>query len=275
MSVITLTSDYGMLDYRVSAIKGSILSLNKDAKIVDISHEIQAYNLQQTAYIVHNAFRYFPKGSVHIISVDSFYHKDRKYLIYKVKDQYFLAADNGVLGLIFYDQKPDSIHEITLGERYCDEVSFVVTDVLVPVAVHLQNGGVPDVVGKKIDDVREISLPRASYNAPESMIVGEVMYIDHFGNVVSNITKNLFDEILPKFQKFEIKFRNMTLKKVYKHYTEIVSNWENETDYHGKAVAIFNPLNLLEITIYKGNKNSGANSLFGLSVGEKIYISFS
>ena len=81
MAVITLTSDFGLLDYRVSAIKGSIAQLDDNVKVIDITHEIDAYNLMQTAYIVRNAYRYFPKGSVHIISVDSFYRKEIKTLL--------------------------------------------------------------------------------------------------------------------------------------------------------------------------------------------------
>src|SRR5690606_41966613 len=97
MSLITLTSDYGYTDYRVAAINGSILSLNPEARIVDISHEIQAYNLKQTAYIVSNDYHFYPKGSIHISSIDSFFHKDRKSIIYKAYEHYSLALAHGVL----------------------------------------------------------------------------------------------------------------------------------------------------------------------------------
>ena len=105
MSIITLTSDFGNLDYRVAAVKGKILSLNPEVNIIDITHDIQAFNLIQTSYIVRNAYKYFPKGSIHILSVDSFHHKSRKNIIYKADGSYFLAADNGLLSLIFFDIK--------------------------------------------------------------------------------------------------------------------------------------------------------------------------
>ena len=101
MPIITLTSDFGNLDYRVAAVKGSILSLNQEVNIVDISHGIQAFNLIQTSYIVRNAYKYFPKGTIHIISVDSFHNRSRKNILYKSDGHYFLAADNGVMSLIF------------------------------------------------------------------------------------------------------------------------------------------------------------------------------
>ena len=86
MPIITLTTDYGLTDYRVAAIKGKILNLKEDVNIVDISHDIQPYNLTQTSYIVRNAYRFFPKGTVHIIAVDSLYSKQRKSLLYKADD---------------------------------------------------------------------------------------------------------------------------------------------------------------------------------------------
>jgi len=102
MSIITLTSDFGRLDYRVSAMKGKILSLNPEVNTIDITHDIQAYNLIQTSYIVRNAYKYFPSGTIHILSVDSFFHKSRKNILYKADGHYFLAADNGLLSLVFF-----------------------------------------------------------------------------------------------------------------------------------------------------------------------------
>ena len=118
MSIITFTSDYGLVDHRVPSVKGKILSLNENVKIADISHEIQAYNLLQTAYIVRNAYSFFPKGTVHIIAVDSFYTKDRKCILYQADGHYFIAVDNGVLSLIFYDIKPEAVYEITFNNRF-------------------------------------------------------------------------------------------------------------------------------------------------------------
>ena len=160
MSLITLTSDYGYTDYRVAAIKGRILSLNSEARIVDISHDMQAYNLQQTAYTVSNAYPFFPKGSIHIISVDSFFHKDRKCIIYRADGHYFIAADNGVLSLIFSDIQPEAVYEITYNTRFDDVVSFTTLDVFAPAAVHLQNGGLPEVIGRKYLTPKELSLLR-------------------------------------------------------------------------------------------------------------------
>lgn len=274
MPIITLTSDYGLVDYRVAAIKGSILCQKTDAQIVDISHEIDAYNLLQTAYIVRNAYKFFPTGSVHIISVDSFYRKEVKSVLYYADGHYFIAADNGVLGLIFFDIKPEAIYEITLNNRFDDYVQSTTTDIFVPAAVHLLNGGLPEVIGRKFKNPKDLSFPRAVYAQSEKMIIGEVMYIDNFGNVVSNISKKFFEKNFKGFNSFIVKFRTLALSNIYNQYTDFVPDWENERDYHGKSVAIFNDAGLLELCIYKGNKSNGAKNLFGLNVGEKIYIEF-
>ncbi len=274
MSIISLTSDYGLTDYRVAAMKGCILAAKEDVKIVDISHQIEAYNLAHTAYLVKNTYRHFPKGSVHIIAVDSFYSKHRKSLLYKANEQYFIAADNGVLSLIFDDIKPEGIFEITMNNRFDDQVASTVTDIFIPIAIHLTNGGLPEVIGRKIKTVTHIKHLQPNFNSGEKMIVGNVLYIDHFGNVVTNISKTFFEKENLNFQNFKIIIRKVALSTIFNSYTEVVSNWENEQSFHGKAYALFNEAGYLEIAIYKGSKNNGAQTLLGLDYNEKIYIEF-
>lgn len=274
MAVITFTSDYGLVDHRVPAVKGKILSLNENAVIVDITHEIQAYNLLQTAYIVRNAYPHFPKGTVHIIAVDSFFTKARKSLVYEADGHFFIAADNGVMSLIFHDLKPDNVYELTFNNRFDDAVSFTCTDIFAPAAVHLQNGGLPEVIGRKYNMPKQLALPRAVFNEKEKMIIGEIIYIDNFGNVVSNINRRFFEKSSIGYTDFYLKFRNLALTKIYNQYTEFIADWSLEHEYHGKSAAIFNDAGLLELTIYKGNRLNGAKTLFGLHVGERIYIEF-
>ncbi len=274
MSVITLTSDFGIVDYRIAALKGSILSQKLEATIVDITHEVEAFNLLQTAYIVRGAYKHFPKGSVHVIAVDSSYSKHVRNILYKADGHYFLAADNGVLGLIFFDIKPEAVYEITLNNRFDDQVQSVATDIFSPSAVHLLNGGLPEVIGRKIKNPKEVSFTRAVHNESEQMIIGEVMYIDNFGNLVSNIGKKFFEKIAINHKSYTIRFRNLSLQKIHNHATEFITDWKNEREYHGKAVAVYNEADLLELCIYKGNKKNGAKTLFGLNVGENIYIEF-
>lgn len=274
MSVITLTSDYGLVDHRVASMKGKILSWSEEVKVVDITHNITAYNLLQTAYIVRNAYKFFPEGSIHIVAVDSFYHKSRKNIIAKVDGHYFISADNGITNLMFFDIKPEAIYEITLNNRFDDKVIFPATEIFVPAAMHLYKGGLPEVIGRKIKSIKDVSFPRAIYNEAEKMIIGEVMYIDNFGNVVSNISRKFFEKYALISEKFTVKFRNIVSSKVLDQYTDVVTDWDREQESHGKSSVIFNDADLLEITIYKGNVSNGASSLFGMSTGEKIYVEF-
>ena len=275
MPIITLTTDFGTTDGKVACIKGCILSMQPDVSIVDISHDIEPYNLTQTGYIVKNAYSHFPKGSIHIISVDSFHHKDRKFLVCKADGHYFIMADNGLLSLIFYDIKPESIHEITLNNRFVDVVNFTSTDIFVPVAVHLYKGGIPEIIGREIKQIKEITYPKPHFNENEKILIGEVVYIDHFGNAVSNISKEIFEQYFLAFKDFDVKFRGFSTKKIVEKYTDIIPDWEKESSFHGKELALFNEADLLEIAIYKGSKASGASALMGLNIGEKIYVEFS
>ena len=275
MPIITLTTDFGTTDGKVACIKGYILSMQPDVSIVDISHDIEPYNLTQTGYIVKNAYSHFPKGSIHIISVDSFHHKDRKFLVCKADGHYFIMADNGLPSLIFYDIIPESIYEITLNNRFDDVVNFTSTDIFVPVAVHLYKGGIPEIIGREIQQIKEITYPKPYFNENEKILIGEVVYIDHFGNAVSNISKEIFEQYFLAFKDFNVKFRGFSTKKIVKKYTDIIPDWEKESSFHGKELALFNEDDLLEIAIYKGSKASGASALMGLNIGEKIYVVFS
>lgn len=260
MPIISLTSDYGLSDHRVASMKGSILAANEEIKIVDISHQIEAHNLIHTAYILKNAYPHFPKNTIHIIAVDSFFSKERKSILYKVNDQYFIATDNGVLSLIFEDIVPDAIYEITLNNRFDDTVNSSVLDIFIPVATHLTNGGLPEVIGRKIKSIKEIKFVQPTLSDQEKMIVADVLYIDQMGNVVTNITKKFFDKIAVNFKSFKIKVRSVTINTIYPSYAGIVTNWKNESSFHGKIVAFFNEADYLEIAIYKGSSTNGCTN---------------
>jgi len=274
MKIITLTSDYGMLDWRVPAIKGGIFSSESNALVVDISHNIDAYNLLQTAYILRSTYKYYPRGTVHVVCVDSFFHKDRKNIIVKADDHYFICADNGLISLIFSHINVEDIYEITLHNHYDSNVNFVPTDIFVPVALHLSKGGIPELIGRKCTNIKQNLLPRAVFNEAENIIVGEVFYIDNFGNAVTNINRQFFDRTAKLYNKFQVKIRNFIVSKIGNNYTDIVDNWEREQSYHGEISVIFGEDDFLEISIYKGSRNNGASGLLGLNIGERILIEF-
>ena len=148
MTVITLTTDFGNKDYFVSAIKAALLAEIKEVNIVSISHEITPYNVTEASYILKNSYKLFPKGTIHIIGVDSELTPDNKHLVVKHDDHYFIGSDNGIFSLIFVEKKINKIFEINIHNKVIS--SFPVLDVFVKVAGHISRNGKLEVVGKKI-----------------------------------------------------------------------------------------------------------------------------
>lgn len=275
MPLITLTTDFGTKDHFVGAIKGAIYNELDDARVVDISHQISPFNITETAYIVKNAYQNFPKGSIHIIGVDSELSEENKHIALQLDDHYFICPDNGVISMIASEIKPEKIVEITIHDRLIS--SFNVLDVFVKVACHIARGGTLEVIGKVTANYKQSTEVHPFINDDKTKIVGSVLYIDNYGNVISNISKKLFQDIA-KGRDFEVIARSYTFTKIQQQYNEIVNfdtPIQNRQD-DGKRLAIFNSANFLEIAIYKSNLKTvgGASSLLGLGYRDTITIRF-
>lgn len=275
MPLITLTTDFGTKDHFVGAIKGAIYSELDNARVVDISHQISPFNITETAYIVKNAYQNFPKGSIHIIGVDSELSSENKHVALLLDDHYFVCPDNGVISMIASDIKPEKIVEITIHDRLIS--SFNVLDVFVKVACHIARGGTLEVIGKNIDKYKQLTEVQPFINDDKTKIVGSVLYIDNYGNVISNISKKLFQDV-GKGRDFEVIARSYTFTKIQQQYNEVVNYdtpLQNRQD-DGQKLAIFNSANYLEIAIYKSNLKTvgGASNLLGLGYRDTITIRF-
>jgi len=274
MSIITLTTDFGCKDHFVGALKGKIYSEFSDAKIVDISHEIDLFNVSETSYIIGASYSSFPKGTVHIIGVDSELHQETQHIAMEWNDQYFICADNGVLSMLTQKIIPQKIVAINIHDRLA--INATAMDVFVKVACHIARGGLLNVIGREITQLREITELQAVVNQDGNSIKGYTIYIDHCGNVVTNISKQLFTEI-GKGRKYEIGFKNYKLKTILPNYSAIVNFDQNPMKfYEGKELAIFNEAGFLEIAIYRSNPSSlgSASSLLGMSYRDLVTISF-
>jgi hypothetical protein len=137
--IITLTTDFGQKDHFVGAVKGAIYSELVAVNVVDISHNISPFNIQEAAYIIQNAYRSFPKGSVHIIGIDSELTPENKHIAVKLDDHYFVCADNGIISMISAEFVPEQLVEINIHNNV--ETSFTVLDIFVTVACHIARGG--------------------------------------------------------------------------------------------------------------------------------------
>lgn len=272
MSIITLTTDYGLKDHFVGALKGKLLSEYPEAVIIDISHNIDPFNVAEAAYIIGAAYSGFPKGTVHLIGVDIELSRDNQHIAMQWNDQYFICADNGILSMLIQKIVPQKMVTITIHDRLPAEATDL--DVFVKVACHLAKGGLLNVVGKEITAIKEVTELQAL--ASDTQIKGYVIYIDHFGNAVTNISKKTFLET-GKNRPYEIKFKNQTIKTILPKYADIViSDKYSWKDYEGEKLAIFNEAGFLEIAIFRSNPETvgSASSLLGLQYRDLVTIDF-
>jgi len=275
MSIITLTTDFGNKDYAVGAVKAALISAISPLQIVDISHEISPYNLTECAYILKNAYLVFPKGSIHIIGVESEQTPENRHLAMHYNHHYFIGADNGIMALILDQHRPEKVVEINIHNNVV--TSFPVLDVFVNVAAHIARQGQLEVIGKPITAIKEIKELQPVINTEKNQILGAVIYIDNYGNVVTNITQKLFDEV-GMSRNFTIFARNEKFRQVYTAYSEAIdfNIPVGKRAADGKKLALFNAAGHLEIAVYKSNPNTvgGANTLFGLSYRDPITVVF-
>lgn len=257
MAIITLTTDLGYKDFYQAALKGSILSTLPDVNIIDITHEIQAFNISRAAFILKNCFYYFPKGTVHLIGIDTVYSEHNKYIAVKYRDHYFVGSDNGIFSLIF-EEEPQEIVEINIMQDL-KFLHFPLADIFVKAACHLAAGGTLNEIGIQADGIEQ----RMNLHPiiEKDLIKGSVIFIDSFQNVITNVTKNLFIQV-QQGRNFTLSFRrNETINQLSWHYNEVPE---------GEKLCLFGISNHLEIAINKGN----ASGLLGLNINDIIRIDF-
>ena len=275
MSIITLTTDFGHKDYFVSVTKAALLQETPKSTIVDISHDISPFNHTEAAYILKNAYQNFPKGSIHIVGVDSELSPENNHIVMAYDGHYFIGANNGIFSLLLEENKYDKLIEINIHNTVLS--SFPVLDVFVKVAAHLTRNGSIDVVGRSFDGLKEMTGVRPVIHESERQLIGSVIYIDNFGNVVTNIKKSLFTEI-QKARSFTIYAQSVKFTSIYDSYTEAI-NFDipkKDREEDGKKIALWNAAGHLELAIYKSNpsKVGSANSLFGLDFRTPITVEF-
>lgn len=257
MAIITLTTDLGHRDFYQSAVKGAILSSLPGANIVDISHQIMPFNVAQAAYVVRNAYRFFPPGTIHVLGVDAFYQPRPRYLAVLHDGHYFIGPDNGIFSLMF-----EGSPEKAIGISFSPDPAythFPLLDILVKAAVHLAGGGQAEELGSVVTDMTQRSVLQPVHEP--GLIRGSVIHIDSFQNVVTNITRELFDSV-GRNQPFELLFsRNESITTISRYYQEVPE---------GEKLCLFGISGHLEIAINKGN----AAGLLGLNLNDIVIIQF-
>lgn len=272
--VITLTTDFGSCDAYVASMKGAILSINPTAIIIDICHSIEPQNVLQAAFILSTAYRYFPKDTIHMAVVDPGVGSQRKAIILKTPSAFFLAPDNGVLSYIIDELCPTSIGalpsvsdqgtEMKLGTtfeaiaianpafwRQSVSPTFHGRDIFAPVAAHLSTGVPLSEFGENIDSIQVLPLTQPYYDA-ENVLIGHIIHIDHFGNLITNIR----GYHLPN-KEIIINVGDMSIYGLSYFYAQ-----------REGTVAIIGSNNYLEISLTNGN----ASELLGAETGDRVKI---
>lgn len=273
MNIITLTTDFGTRDYSVGALKGQLFSLIEDVQIVDISHYVEPFNIAQASYILRNAYKHFPKNTIHIVGVDSELTAEKNLLILRYFEQYFVCSDNGFISLFTdYNTPEKEIFRIKTNTSTC----FPTLDI-VPFIVQKITQNIPlEQLGEKTEKhlIKTDFAPIVSDNR----IVGRVVYIDHYGNVISNISKKLIEEKAAG-RRFDVHFRfvcfeNQSIEEILIQYNAIEKG--KNTSYDGEKFILFNHANYLELAIYRSNLRTtgGACSLLGINNNDQVSVNF-
>lgn len=253
MPIITLLSDWGLTDHYVASVKGAILSRIPDAVIVDISHNIRLFDIKHASFVMRNAWRSFPEGTIHIIGVDSIESDKHPHVIVKSEGHYFIGADTGLLSIIL-SGKPDKIISIDVNQD-SGYFTFPARDRFVKVAAMLLKGTKMEDLGEERPALNPKALLEPDYDG--KIIYGKVMHIDHYENVFVNITDQFVRDSIGK-KPFHIVCKKETIPLV-KAYGDV---------REGNPCALFASNGFLQISINRGK----AASLLGIAMDNEVLV---
>jgi S-adenosylmethionine hydrolase len=250
---IALLTDFGTRDYFVASMKGVILSIDPAAVIVDITHDIPPQDIPEAAFTLRACYRDFPEGTVFVAVVDPGVGSERRAILASAGGYYFVAPDNGLLTFIFDNEAAARVFQISNPEFFAAQISstFHGRDIFAPAAAHLSRGAAPAQFGPQISDY--VRVPERKPNFSEHGIEGEVIHIDRFGNIITNLT---YDD-LPA--KFIIEIGDRVIETHRKFYGEA----EN-----AEVFSILGSAGYLEISVREGS----AEAVLGTRTGDKIRI---
>jgi S-adenosylmethionine hydrolase len=263
--VITLLTDFGLEDEYVGVMKGVILSINPRVHLVDIIHNITRHDVIQAALAVKASYRYFPKGSIHVVVVDPGVGGKRKVICIQQEGHFFVAPDNGVLTMVIQDGKVEKICTITNQKYFLKPVSdtFHGRDILAPAAAYLSKGVDMLCLGKEValSNITRLDIP-APFISPNNEVAGTVISIDHFGNLITNISQAAFESFNSddaRLKEVVIRLGRSNIQGVSKSYDSVKT---------GSPVAIFGSRNLLEISLNQGD----ARTYFKARIGQTVRL---
>ena len=258
MSVITFMSDFGTEDHYVAAVKAAIIRINAGIQIVDISHHISQADIGHAAYVLKSVYKDFPPNTVHLIAIDPEGKEASRQVAIKWNDQYFVGPDSGIFSLI--GDMANAI-KVELNSINPIQSTFIAKDVLAPTVANLASGKDIHEMGKPAGELLRLFSRQLKVTKRE--IAGNVIRVDHYGNLITNIVKSEFDTIvkLNGNANFQVNFGRERSGKIHSSYHEVES---------GECYVIFNSQNCIQIGINKGN----ASELLGVHLDAPITINF-
>jgi len=251
--IITLLTDFGLNDPFAGIMKGVILNINPNAEIIDLTHNVPSHDIFAGAFALFESYNYFPSGTIHVAVVDPGVGGKRKNIIIKTPEYTFVAPDNGIASLALKNENILNIHEITNPKYILKNKSntFYGRDVFAPAAAYLSKCVKPGLLGKELPDYSKIEFPEI--RGKGNSLIAEVIYIDKFGNCVTNIPDTIAGRINV------IQFNKITINKISKSYEE---------GRRSEALAIVGSAGFVEIAV---NIRS-AEQVFGIKLGDKIIV---
>jgi len=274
MSIITLITDYGLKDHYAGILKGKIFSYLPEINVVDISHTIDKFNVLEASYLLSASYSHFPKGTVHIVGVDASQNADTFHIAMLYDGHYFIGADNGIFGSLINKINPEKIVQINIHDRLINGSGDL--DVFAMVATHLAKNGELNVIGTPISSIKKMNVLAPIVDQNSKSIRGNVVYIDDFGNCVTNISKSFIEETA-NGRNYEIRFSVHSIRNVKNHYSDFKNNTSSALkSMEGNEIAIFNQAGFLEIAIYRSNpaRTGSANTLLGLKMQDVVMVEF-
>jgi S-adenosylmethionine hydrolase len=256
--VITLTSDWGLRDHYVASVKGAIISRLPGATIIDISHQIAPFNLKQGSFILRNAYPSFPKGTIHIVGINTEESEHTPHIALLHNGHFFIGTDNGIFTLMF-DSLPEKIIELEITQD-SGYFTFSTRDRFVKAAAHIAQGEPLEALGNLRTDLNALISMKSQVNG--NTIAGRVVYTDNYENVFLNITLDELEEAGNK-RKFtlNVKGRKYQVNQLRSAYTDVPD---------GEIAVIPSSTGFIEIAINRGN----AASLLGLRTDDVVLIEF-
>lgn len=255
MAIITFMSDFGHRDHYVAAVKAKIFSINPNIQVVDITHHIEHFNISHGAFVLRSVYKDFPKGTVHLVAVNSPVKEADKLMAFKFDDHYFVGVDNGLFSLL--SDKPIQPVAVELNRDAISGV-FPERNVLAGAAVSLASGASIYNLGKQIEQMKQML--NRQLRITKNQIVGHVIHVDHYGNLMTNISQEVIEQVRNQ-RAFTVSFGREMVGCINSSY--------NSQD-HGDVMAIYNSNGYLEITLSLGN----AAELLGLGYDSAVTISF-